>query len=274
MSLTLEHRKKIVLLYCGIFYLLAILKWWNGLFLYQAQPHLFNNRYDVFTWIFMKTGIHQWLLDNPACWKFFDVVFYAMPALFFLLNSWKISAGRLAAVAMLIINWIYIQCFTLYPTNSIESYTAWLLFPLLFMMASVQSFYYVFHGLRYFFLYFFASAGVWKITQMAIFNGEQMSGVLLFQHAEYLVSSPGYWYTNFIYWLARNPSISYCLYLAGLLLELCFFIGFFTRRYDRLLIVLFIVFLLADILLMRIHYWEVAPFLITLWYSKLKLAEK
>jgi len=51
---------------------------------------------------------------------------------------------------------------------------------------------------------------------------------------------------------------------------LFFIIGFFTRRYDRLLIALFILFLLADQFIMRIGYYEVTPFLIPLWIGSSK----
>ena len=267
MQLTLAHRKKITLWYCIIFYALMLLKWFNGMFLYQLKPYLFNNRFDMFTWLLMKTGVHEWLLNNPVGWLCFDVAFYAMPLLVFWALNKSIRIAAIASVVMLIVNWVYIQCYTLYPANSIESFTAWLLFPFLFITINLRSFYFVLNGLRFFFLYFFASAGVWKIVQHGVFNVHQMSGVLLYQHKEYLTSSSN-WYTNFIYWLIHHPYIGYLLYVAGTVLELSFLVGFFTKKYDQLLILSFLIFLVMDILIMRIHYWEVTPFLLTLIYSK------
>jgi hypothetical protein len=175
---------------------------------------------------------------------------------------------------MLIVNWVYIQCYTLYPTSSIESYTAWLLFPLLFITTNIKSFYFFLHGLRYFFLFFFASAGVWKLVQLGAFNTEQMSGVLLFQHKEFLTSSHGSWYSTFIYWLINHSTASYLLYVAGIIIELFFIVGFLTRKYDRWLIAGFVLFLLFNAIIMRIHYWEVSPFLLTLVFSKYTLPDE
>ena len=268
MLLTETHRKQIVYVYCILFYALAAFKYFNGLFLFQVKPALFNTRFDFSTWILMKTGIHQWLINNPTGWLIFDCIFYIFPLVFLFAFLKNKLAGSIAAACMLIINWLYIQCYTLYPTNSIESYMAWLLFPVAFLTTSFQSFYLILHALRYYFLYFFASAGVWKLTQGAVLHSDQMSGILLFQHAAFLVSSPEHWYTNFIYSIIQKPTLGFALYLAGILLELSFFIGFITRKYDKLLIVGFILFLLFDILLMRIHYWEVAAFLLTFFYSK------
>jgi hypothetical protein len=267
MQLTFQHRRKITLWYCIMFYLLMLFKWWNGMFLYQVKPQLFNNRFDMFTWIFMKTGLHQWLLNNPKGWLSFDVAFYIMPLLVWLAFMKSVRLSAIVSLIMLLVNWVYIQCYTLYPTISIEGFIAWLLFPVLFITINLQSFYFILNGLRYFFLYFFASASVWKLIQKGVFNIHQMSGVLLYQHKEYLTSSSN-WYTHFIYWLINHPSVSYLFYIGGSILELSFIVGFFTKKYDLLLIAAFLLFLVMDVLLMRIHYWEVAAFLLTLIYSK------
>jgi hypothetical protein len=274
MLLSSLHKRQVLVLYCIIFYVLMIWKWWHGLFLYEVQPFLFNNRFDFTTWSLMQTGIHQWLLNNKNGWILFDAVFYSMPLLLFLANRLNRNATVIVAFLLLLVNWVYLQCYTLYPTNSIESYTAWLLFPILFCMGSTQGFYFVLHALRYFFLFFFASAGVWKLTSLSVANAEQMSAVLLYQHADYMATSPGAWYTSFTYWLVQHPVVSQSMYVAGTLLELAFIIGFFTRKYDRLLLLAFILFLLADILLMRIHYWEISAFMITLLYSRLEVKTK
>ncbi len=271
MPLNEQHRKQIIRAFCIVFYLLMLLKWKNGFLLYQLQPVLFNTRFDLFVWVFMKTGIHQWLLNNPSGWLAFDVAFYSMPLLYLLAWLKSIKLASAAAVLMLVVNYTYIECYTLYPANSIESYSPWLLFPFLFMVSNLRSFYFILHALRYFFLFFFVSAAVWKFVQGGIFNIDQMSGVLLFQHKEYLASSPGFWYTSFIYWLISYRYVSYFLYVAATLLELSFITGFFTKKYDRLLAAAFILFILADILFMRIPYWEVSPFLITFLFSKYSL---
>jgi hypothetical protein len=271
MPLTHQHRKQIVALYCCIFYVLMLFKWSAGLFLYQVQPFVFNTRFDLLTWLLMQTGLHQSLISNPNVRIVFDAGFYSMPLLYWLAFKRNEKISVVLAALMLLVNWVYLQCYTLYPTNSIESYTAWLLFPFLFMTINLRSFYFVLHSLRYFFLFLFASAGIWKFVQQGILHIDQMSGVLLFQHKEHLVSAPGYWFSNMIYWLINHSTVSYLLYLGGALLELFFLVGFFTRKFDKWLIVGFILFIVVDLLLMRIYYWELSPFLLTLVYSRFKL---
>ena len=268
MSINELHRKNIVALYCIIFYALLLFKWWGGLFLYQLEPVIYQTRFDFFTWQFMQTGLHTWLLNHRGGLYLLDALFYSMPLMYWLLYRKSPLWSTVIAIIMLVINWVYIQCYTLYPTSSIESFIGWLLFPVLFTTTSLRSFYFVLHALRYFFLFLFASAGLWKLVQQGIFNVDQMSGVLLYQHKEFLTSAPDYWLTHFFYWMINHPLVGYLIYVLGTLLELSFLTGFFTRKFDRILLYAFILFLLLDLFLMRIYYWELSPFMITLIYSR------
>ncbi len=244
------------------------------MFLYQLQPFFFYTRPDFITWLFMQTGVHNWPLNNSAGCMLFDVLFYSAPLLFFILDKKLNRFASVVAIIMLIINWIYVQCYTLYPSNSIEGHIAWLLFPIVFIPKKEKTFQLLFEGLRYFFLFFFASAGIWKIAQGGLFHTDEMSGVLLYQHKELLTNSPGYWQSNFILYLIQHTFFSYFLYLSSALLELGFIAGFFTKKFDRYLIAAFIIFLLLDQLIMRITYYEVIPFILTLWFTQAAKAAK
>ena len=232
--------------------------------LFQVQPAFFYTRQDVFTWLFMQTGLHKLLLNNMAGFIMMDTLFYSMPLIYLFIYKLKHRLSPIAAILMLLINLAYIQCYTLYPINSIESYIAWLLFPVVFIPSNRQTFLLLFRGLRYFFLFFFASAAVWKLAQGGIFNPSEMSGILLYQHNQLLTGSPGYWLTNVYLFLIQHKTLSYLLYLGATLLEVAFVVGFFTTRYDRLLAVLVIVFLIADHFIMRIPYYEISALLLTL----------
>ena len=268
MQITTRHRQQFTVSFLIIFYALAVYKLVNGLWLVQAAPYFFINRFDGTTWLLMQMGIHQWLLDNRPGWILFDIAFYAMPLAWYFIYKKNTTAGTIVAIAWLIINWLYVQCYTLFPVNSIEAHIAWLLMPLLFATTRLTSFYYVMHALRYFFLFFFASAGIWKLRQGGVFYPQEMSGILLMQHADYLVSASDGLFTKFIYFLVKHEYIGFAFYITATLLELSFIIGFFTRRYDKWLIVAFGLFLLIDVLVMRIPYFEVLPLVLPLFFSK------
>jgi len=267
-------RKKIVVYYCIIFYLLMIYKWLNGLFLFQLRPSFFYTRQDIFTWLFMQTGLHQWLLNNKPGWILADILFYSLPAIYLLVHRYSVKLSVATGFIMLLVNWCYVECYTLYPINSIEAHLAWLLFPVLFITTSTATFAFLFEGLRYMFLYLFMSAALWKLWEGSIFNIHQMSGVLLFQHSQQLTNSPNYWQSKLYLWLINHETVSYILFLLAFLAELSFIIGFFTKRFDKWLFALFVLFLLMDHFIMRIPYYELSPFLLTLLYKPAQTAVK
>ncbi len=267
MPLTLQHRNTFTYWWVIFFYVLAIIKWWQGLWLFQFDPFMFTTRFDGTTWLFMQTGLHLMVLQSNWAALMLDVLFYSFPFIYLLFYLRKPTTAPKIAWLWLIINWIYVQCYTLYPTNSIEAHIPWLLFPILFCSASLKSFYFVMQGLRYFFLYFFLSAGIWKLVNGGAFQPAQMSAILMDQHKDFLITSPDYWQSKLIYLLISMPVTAFILYWIGIIIELTYVIGFFSRRYDRLLVILFILFLVFDHLLMRIPYVEVTPFLLPLLYS-------
>lgn len=267
-----SFKYKVLKAYCIIFYILMIYKWLNGFFLYQLRPSFFYTRQDLVTWIFMQTGLHQWLLNNPAAWPLFDIIFYSLPLLLLIANKTK-KFETAAAIIMLVVNWCYVQCYTLYPSNSIEGHLGWLLFPVIFVAKEEKAFSLLYEAARYFFLYFLVSAGVWKFAQSGIFHTDEMSGILLYQHNQLLTNSPGYWQSRLILYLIRHQVLSYTLYLLATILELFFIVGFFTKKYDRLLLILFILFLIADYFIMRIPYFEISALAIPLFIKSGKVED-
>jgi hypothetical protein len=266
---TVHTRRLFFKYYIVIFYLLALYNWFSGMFLYQLHPILFRTPFDGTIWLLMQTGIHQWLLNNRAGCFFFDIIFYSFPLVYWWLCERKqIVSPLVLGISWLIFNWIYILCYVLFPSNSIEGHLAGLLLPILFATRRTVSFYFILHGIRYFFLFFFVSAGLWKIRTGAIFNMDQMSGILLMQHKEFLIAGPQHWYSSFIYWIIRNPPIGYFLYVISTALELIFLIGFFTKKYDKQLFILFILFLIMDFMIMHIPYFVALPLALPLLFSK------
>lgn len=270
MQLTETQRGNFIRLWVLVFYILAFIKWLQGLWLYQFAPFMFNTRFDGVSWLFMQTGLHRWLLLHAWGQIGMDLLFYACPLLYFFVWRKNPEKAHWVAWVWLIINWVYVQAYTLFPTNSIEAHTAWLLFPLLFCARSLTSFNLLLQGLRYFFLYFFCSAAVWKLVQGGAFEPLQMSAILMEQHKEFLVTSPHNLHADLLYGLINHPNLSFALYWFGIVVEAVFVTGFFTRRFDKWLAGLFILFLLFDYLVMRIPYFEVMPLLLTLLFAQHK----
>lgn len=268
-----NHKKQFAWFY--LLCLFANFAWlfYNNLLLYQVSPLLFINRLDITRNVIMLSGIQQLLVSNHWLCILFDMLFLLLPALLSLAIFAKRKEVVIISLAASFVALIYGVYITGFSYLSIEMYIPWMLMPLVFCNKTDKGFYFSLHTLRIIFLLIFFSAGLWKLRAGGVFNAEQMSGILLEQHKQMLVSDTSTLFTDFIKWLIVHPKISYLLYLVGLIAELLFVIGFFTRRYDRVLCIAFIGFLISDLLLMQINYFNWLVFAGLLFFSKFKLSE-
>src|SRR6185312_15546014 len=149
-----------------------------------------------------------------------------------------------------------------------EPFLVLVLLSLTWTTRKADRFYLLLAGCRYYFLYVFVSAAIWKIARGAVFNPGEMSRILLFHHKDLLIGPCASPLCRAYRWLIDHPSVSSLLYLGGVVLEATFIIGFFTRRRDRLLAALAVIFVIADLLVMRIPYWMILIGTYPLWLRK------
>lgn len=115
-------------------------------------------------------------------------------------------------------------------------------------------------NLRYYVLFVMVSAWAWKAWRGSLWLEHQMSEILKLQHMELLINYPDAWYSQIISYLIAHPEWSCWLWYAGWLLEASFVIGFFTRRFDRILGICFLGFFLMDYVLMQLCFIEFCIF--------------
>ncbi len=260
------HRKKAAYFYIACFLLSYAWLFFNGLLLHQLKPLFFLNRLDVTLNLLFLTGVQKSVIHNHSLRLLLDIIYLLLPLLLF----YSINRKTQPYVALLNsgYNLVYTLLLSTFSTLSIEGFMGWILLPLLFIIKTERGFYYLLHCLRYIFLMIFFSTGLWKLRAGGVFNLEEMSGILVKQHAAYISQQPFDWFANLIHYLIVHYKISYLLYLFTVLVELSFVVGFFTKKFDKLLILLFLLFVLFDFVLMRINYFSWVAFLLCLWFAK------
>jgi hypothetical protein len=273
LQLTNLHRKQFLIFYficfAGTYCWLA----YHDLLLFQIKPVFFLNKLDFSRNLLMLSDIQHAIIGSHLLQMILDAVYILSPLALLISGLAQHPAQFGIAVFNSLINFIYAMMITSVSTLSIEGYVSWILLPLMFAFKSEGSFFYMLQTMRYFFLIIFSSAALWKIRAGGIFNIEQMSAILLKQHTSYLLDAPHDWFSRLLRYLIIHPKISWSLYLVAALAELFFAIGFFTKKFDRLLLVIFILFLLFDFFLMRINYMSWFIFTATLWYAKYTLPQ-
>jgi hypothetical protein len=219
----------------------------------------------------MLTGWQHYLLgNNELCW-IFDIIYAVLPLLL-TIAVYKDLPGKVSiAIVTAIFTLVYGTFLSAVSYTSPEMFIGFILIPLLFTATSAKGFYYLLHCMRYLFILVFVSAGFWKIKETGIFNLEEMAGILLLQHNMYIVSNPADLFSKVIFYLVQHPMIAYVFYFLAASAELTFAMGLFTKKYDKVLIVLLCLFILFDFLLMRINYFPWIVFAGCFYFSRYKL---
>ncbi len=259
--------KKILLTVYFLFYYTVFLSFFlDERLLSQFQPILLNYNRDLTELALIATGLPRWLIAHPGALIIADALVLLLPVV--LLGYTILRKGRQSVVlgVVFVVFWaVYLLLADIFWQVHHEPFVIYLLLSFVFLTNREDRFYLVLKGCRYYFLYVFVSAAVWKIARGAVFNGEEMSRILLLHHSDLLTGGCTSFSCRVYGWLIGHPGVSSWLYLGGALVELCFFAGFFTRRWDRWLIGLAVLFVLADLLLMRIPYWTILLGAVTLW---------
>ena len=222
----------------------------------------------------MLSNLQHLLLKSFWLRVAFDGAFFILPVLLVAAVVYDFSIKKIIAYITIAFTIVYAIFFSSISYVSMQGYMSWILMPVVLSATSVKRFYYYLHLVRIIFITMFVAAAFWKIASGAVFNVEQMSGILLKQHAVYLVSNPEDWFTRFVYFLAAHTILAFSFYLAGTLVELAFVIGLFTRKYDRLLMAALLAFLFADYFLMQIYYFIWLVFAGCFYFSSFVLQDE
>ncbi|ULQ57275.1 hypothetical protein KJS94_03555 [Flavihumibacter rivuli] len=264
-------RKQLQFLYLAGFVLMAVVRSANGLWLGLADPVLYADTYNLVTWGLRLSGFLHWLTQHPVVFGLLDIAYVVLnlgiiaTALFRPFNR--------CILLLLCYNFCYASIAAACGLHTVEMQLSWLLMPLLFLHIHEKHWIQLFHFMRAFFLFYFASAGIWKLLRGSLFSKEHFVNVLLLQHKELLALDPDGWQAEGIYWLVNHPLVCQLVFVLATAIELFFLAGFFTLRFDRLLFWLYVAFVVADIFLMRILYAETIPLAMVLLFSA-QLQEK
>ncbi len=119
-------------------------------------------------------------------------------------------------------------------------------------------------GARYYLLYIFASAALWKIFRGSVFYQEQLSNILKHQQLDLLLQQSQSYQAHCVQYLIAHPEISHAVLIVNVVVQLCFAFGFFTKKFDSLLFILAIVFCAANYFVMGITSTELLVLNLTL----------
>ncbi len=268
MVLTIKNTKQFAIFYLFCFLLYYAWAFYCNLLFSLTKPVYFLNKLDLSLNLILNTGLQHAIIHHKWVCILLDITYFFLPVIlvFAYVNNKQIHKSFALFTAFF--NVVYCLLFSTLSVISVEVYIAWMLVPLIFYSNTLKGFYFSIQSIRILFVIFFLSAALWKLFTGSVFNKEQFSAILIVQHCNYIVSSSTNYFSNFIMYLINNSGFSYIIFLAGFFIEFSFILALFTKKFDKFLGYIFILFLIVDYMLLGINYFYWLPFLGCLYFSK------
>lgn len=225
-----------------------------------GDPVLIYPRQDRWYWLLHLLNIPK-TLTQPIPSIFFDSTIFlsTLLCLFF-------PKKHIFCIVFTLLLMIYFMCFNSFYAHHYHNLIPVIAVSFSFWGKSLATNQILFQASRYYSLYAFGSAAVWKLIRGAIFKMDHLVSILKLEHGSYIIqnASTYNWRVALYQYLFENPLLGQFLFIGLFLMQGSFLVGFFTRRYDFLFIKILIVFLISNFLLMRMVSYEIFAIAFTL----------
>jgi hypothetical protein len=195
------------------------------------KPPLFIVQMDITYWAYRLSHTADLILYNTYGAIAFDcllIVTGCLSILFPLQTRWIIPFSLLVFVFVLTSNG-----FGMHHAHWMTG-TMIVLFP--FWVSNIEKFYLLWQGIRYYTCYVYGMAFIWKTFMGdSFFNWQQGIGSFKINLVEYLYHYPDTLLAGFYRWCLREDWFLNTGNLFIMLLEASMIIGFFTKKWDKLL---------------------------------------
>lgn len=229
----LAPQRQVIVRTTLLFYLISLL--WRGyshLLPYQLlQPPLTKMHYDLSFWLFRLTGLDALLMHTTA-----GAVFLSSAVIILCLLSLLFPRKTVFIIPFTLLYFLLAIASNIYLTHSAHYLGCMVWLTVAFWAVKDDNFNLMWEGVRYYACWIYASAFVWKLVNGAFFQWD--AGILTFKSnlAQYLYQNPATPTAHLYYYLLQYPFIFNFGHKIIMLVEGVFILGFFTKKYDTLLI--------------------------------------
>lgn len=245
-----DYRQKVLLVF-GTMCLILFYRWLSdSLFTgWESPPYIFKEKDIAYHW-FVASGLPQWLTNSRWISVLADMSLFTLPILF-IINGHRLFIGVFTILLL-----CYFMTWNVITGHHYHSLTGALIICIPFWFRKKEKFNLAWELARYYLLYIFTSAALWKLSRGSAFYELQMVEILKSQHVQLFLEQPDSIQAKLIRYLIANPSLAHSFLLGAVLMQLTFSIGFFTRKWDETLFGLSILFCIANYIIMGIFSFE------------------
>ena len=243
-----QHYSLLNKLFFGFVVCIWLIRLYNDLLLHQLnQPVLPYEGRDPFYWMMVGLQVPQFIVGSKLLSLAVDflILISALGSIFF-------QRAKLFNILFVLSYFIYFFVFNTFLGHHFHSVGVLFVSLMFLFKKDSKRFIQAFELVRYYFFFMLCSAFLWKLVRGNLWDIDHFSNILKVQHVHFLQANPTHWKADMIVYLINNESLSYLLWLALMLLQGMFFIGFFTKKYDGLLLLSYLFFIVGSWLFMNI----------------------
>ncbi len=163
---------------------------------------------------------------------------------------------------------IYFICFNSYTGHHTHFMIGLLMIGIPFCFYKLQSIRFMWEGLRYFTIWIYASAFMWKIARGAWLNFDHANAVVQSNLVTSIYFQPESWYATLGRFFINHPNLLFALYVIAVGIEGLMILGFFTKKYDKLLFILPILLHTGTLFFIDVFFYELL--ILNLTFIKMK----
>lgn len=253
-----DYRLKATLVFAFALLLLFMRFISNVLLSQVGRPAVVFKQKELLYHLFVQSGTVQFITSNYLIAALFDALLFFLPVLF-ILTKRRVYVC-LFSLAML----VYFMAFNVITGHHYHGLAGLVVISIPFWSKNENRFNLLWEGARYYLLYIFASAALWKLLRGSAFEPQQMVNILKAQQLDLLIQQPDSVRAAIAQYLIAHPAVAHTVLVTNVLLQLSFLIGFFTKRFDTVLLALCVVFVAANYFAMSIVSAELLILCITL----------
>jgi hypothetical protein len=151
--------------------------------------------------------------------------------------------------------WLLYVC---YCTTAGKHYAqiGYLLAPTAFLALRPQRFHLGWELVRYWVLFLYVSAGIYKLWYGGFADADGMANIVAQTHADWLPLAQEGWRSRMAQWFIEHPGAAQWFYRAATVVDLALVLGFFTKKCDKWLVLGLVVFHVGNYLLLHISFVE------------------
>lgn len=246
----------------SILLLLLAFRWYAGRFTFElAGAPIMNPELDNTFWAILATGIPAWIVSNEALCMVLDIMVVAIA-----LWAYRQPFDRRPLISFIVL--FFIQ------TIINEAYTSQHSKTVVCIYIGLIPFLYkggiwlrLWEFSRYYLGFVMVVSAYFKFVNGGLLQSDHFTYTLVHQHADILTMQSSGWQSTFIHWLIQQKALNNILFWILFFVQLSFAVLFFTKRFDRFLVLMLFTFCCMSYILMRIYNFDLIILAAPLWYS-------